>query len=213
MILRLIRPIWRPAPRRLGQAEAAAAAAVSPQQKAMELRRRGAIVEVEIATPGAYVQAARQEGQAAGGGVQRVKGLIDTGASITTVSDEIAQAAGLVQTSQVELGGVGGSSTRPIYAARVAIPAFGVTMDPIEVAGVSVPFTEVQMLIGRDLLAQAHLAYTGPQGVFSLTTKPPEGAPSGADDGGGGPTIPTAALIGGAVGAAALAVLFATDIL
>lgn len=166
------------------------------------LRRQGAVVEVEIAAPASASQAATPPGQT-------VRALIDTGASISTVEEGIAASAGLVPTGTVQLGGVGGSGQRTVYAAAVALPAYGVRFDPIEVAGVSVPMPGIQMLLGRDMLKRLRLDYTGPAGVFALEetdqAAPGTGAPPS------GPSSPvTPILIGaGAAGAvvAALALL------
>lgn len=161
------------------------------------LRRQGAIVDVEVSTPGS----------AAGGATpppQRVKALIDTGASISTVAEEIAASAGLVPTGSVQLGGVGGSGQRTVYAAAVGLPQYGAKFDPIELAGVSVPFAGVQMLLGRDMLKRLRLDYQGPQGAFFLEQK--NGAPVEAERAPGVSEAPSAIPVLVGVGAAGVAV-------
>lgn len=132
------------------------------------LRRDGAIVNIQIQVPAALAQQLQAQGQPVPP-PQVVKGMIDTGASISTVADEVASAAGLQQVGSVPIGGVGGMSTRPIYSAYFGIPDYGVAVDPIEIAGVSLPVGGFQVLVGRDVLKALRLDYTGPHGAFVLT--------------------------------------------
>lgn len=131
------------------------------QNFAEELRRSGAIVDVVISAPKSYRSAGKP---------QTVKGMVDTGASISTVKDAVAAAAGLMQTGSVPLGGVGGTSERPIYAASFGLPQYGVTLDPIEIGGVDLPIPGIDILVGRDVLQKLRLDYHGVQGNFLLTT-------------------------------------------
>lgn len=169
-----------------------------------QLSENGAVVQVTLTKP------------AAGGGGTPVtlNAMIDTGASISTVQDAVAQRAGLPQTGQTQLSGVGGVQMSPIYAASIAIPQFGVTVDAIEIASVQQPFPGVDMLIGRDILRNLNLDYHGLQGQFVLKsdTPPPGGvappaqplpAIPGAPAAGG---ISTPALIAGGGALAALVV-------
>lgn len=177
------------------------------------LRRDGALVDVEVSAPASRRAAEEAEG-AMGGTPHLVRGMVDTGASISTISDEVAAAAGLQMTGSVPLGGVGGTSERPIYAASFNLPEYGVFFDAIEVAGVTLPVPDFQVLIGRDILQRLRLDYHGPAGVFSLSEEVGE-APEGAT-----PSKPTKkkdemspltkVAIGGGVVAAVVGGLFAT---
>lgn len=135
------------------------------------LRRDGAIVTIEIQIPSSLAGQSDQIPPA-----QVVKGMVDTGASISTVSDQVAAAAGLQAVGSVQLFGVGGGGERPIYAASFGLPEYGVTVDPIEVGGVDIPMHGIDILIGRDILKALNLSYRGPEGAFELT----EGAASPA---------------------------------
>jgi hypothetical protein len=170
------------------------------------LRRQGAIVDVQISIASTAAQAAGQQGQALPQ-AQTVKGLIDTGASISTVSDDVAASAGLAQVGSVEVGGVGGSGMKPIYAARLSLPQYGVALDPIEMAGVTIPFADVKVLIGRDVLKRLSLDYVGPAGTFDLVES------GGVSTPGAGPAIPTPVIIGAVTAAGILGILFVLDIL
>lgn len=190
-----------PSPWRMGQG-------MSQQQivdLAEKLRHDGALLQVQISMPGSL--------QAAGGkgSPQVVKGMVDTGASISTVSEQVAASAGLQQVGSVPLGGVGGSSERPILAAAIGLPEYGVSVDPIEIASVNVPFGQFDMLIGRDILKALHLDYRGPAGAFSLTKDEAAAAAGGAPSGPG--STGTVLLIGGAVAVVIAGALIALDVL
>lgn len=178
----------RQARRALGQA---------PQQAmdlAEKLRHDGALVTVLIGTPASV----------GGGTPQTVKAMVDTGASISTVTDAVATAAGLKPHSSIQVGGVGGTSERPVYAASLTLPEYGTTVDPVEIAGVSLPLPGVDMLVGRDVLRVLRLDWRGGAGAFLLTKTGASEAltPGGAAaapapaGGGGGISSGTATLIG-----------------
>lgn len=163
----------------------------TPQQQidpVERLRHDGAIVTVIVGAPNSQAQAAANQGKPLGN-VQTVKGMVDTGASISTVSDQVAQAAGLIQTGSVPLGGVGGTSERPIYAAAITLPEWKVTVDPIELGGVTIPMPGIDMLIGRDVLRALNLAYQGSAGAFQLTTGTPAQAGQIASAPGASPEV------------------------
>jgi len=155
--------------RRLGQG------APSPTDLVEQLRRDGAIVNVVIQVPAAYAKQLQDAGNPVPP-AQTIKAMIDTGASISTVSDTVATAAGLQQVGSVPIGGVGGVSTRPIYSASFAVPDYNVGVDPIEIAGVSLPVGGFDALLGRDILKALQLTYTGPQGSFLVSQDVKPGA-------------------------------------
>jgi len=150
--------------------------APAPTDLVERLRQDGALVNVQISVPAAYAQ----QLQAAGQPVpppQVARAMIDTGASISTVSDTVAQAAGLQQVGSVPLGGVGGMSTRPIYSASFGLPDYNIGVDPIQIAGVSLPVGGFEILVGRDVLRALEFTYRGRAGAFLLTEgKAPDGS-------------------------------------
>jgi hypothetical protein len=173
------------------------------------LRREGPIVDVQISLPRALAARSQQQGQPPGAG-QTVRGLVDTGASISTVSDQVAAAVGLQAIASVPLGGVGGTSERPIFAAAVALPRYGISVDPIEIAGVTIPMPGIDVLIGRDVLRALYLEYKGPEGAFALTQK--TGAPGAPAAGALAlPSWTTLAIAGGIL-AAGVGALVAFDV-
>lgn len=132
------------------------------------LRQDGALVNIVISVPAAYAKQLTDSGQPVPP-PQTIKAMIDTGASISTVSDNVATSAGLQQVGSVPLGGVGGTSTRPIYSASFGLPDYKVQVDPIEIAGVSLPVGGFDALVGRDILKALEFDYTGPHGVFLVS--------------------------------------------
>lgn len=171
-----------------------------------KLRQTGAIVQVQIQVPSSYAQQLQGAGQAVPP-PQVVRGMIDTGASISTVSEAVATAAGLQQVGSVPIGGVGGMSTRPILSTYFGLPEYGISVDPIEVASVNLPVGGFDVLIGRDVLKALELIYTGPHGVFGLTQDVgvrPQPTPGAAVQLPSTQGLSTPALIGIGAGAAAL---------
>lgn len=179
------------------------------QNVAEELRKNGALVEVTIGVPASYASQLQSQGKPIPP-VQTVKGMVDTGASISTVSDAVSSAAGLQQVGSVPIGGVGGMSERPIFAASFALPKYGVKVDPIEVGGVSIPMPGVDILVGRDILKALHLDYEGPEGIFQLTQQ--SAFPSDVTSTTGGLSTGAWLAIAGAAGAAVVGTLFALDV-
>lgn len=129
-----------------------------------DLEIHGALVKVKVLPP-AGSQGMPQDAVA----------MIDTGASISGVLPQIAQAAGLVQTSSVRIGGVVGSEERPIYAAALELPEYKISFDAIAIAGVDLPQQDIQFLIGRDMLKRMNLLYKGPETKFDLASPQPAG--------------------------------------
>jgi hypothetical protein len=142
--------------------------APQPADLVEQLRQNGAIVNVTIGVPAAYAKQLKDSGQAVPPS-QTIKAMIDTGASISTVSDAVASSAGLQQVGSVPLGGVGGMSTRPIFSAAFGVPDYNVQVDPIEIAGVDLPGGGFDALLGRDILKALEFDYTGPHGAFLVT--------------------------------------------
>jgi hypothetical protein len=124
-----------------------------------DLVRDGAILQVQVSSPAA----------GGGGNPQSFTAMIDSGASISCINIGAAQQLGLQQVSSTQLGGVGGVSEAPIYAAALTLPQFSVTVDPVQIAGVANPLPNVDMLIGRDVLRSLHFDYHGGQGAFTIT--------------------------------------------
>jgi|SRR5579871_1272525 len=146
-----------------------------PQQQQLspadDLAQNGAILQVNVSVPSSYAQ---------GGGAGTPKTLtamVDSGASISCITMQQAQAIGLPQVSSTQLGGVGGMTNAPVYGVALNLTQFGVTIDPVQIAGVANPLPGVDMLIGRDVLRSGSggLVFTfhGGQGVFTIAQDSP----------------------------------------
>jgi hypothetical protein len=181
----------------LGQA-AAQDASLSVAEK---LRRNGALVQVKVGLPKILADQLRAQGQNPPE-PQIATGMIDTGASISTVSERVSKAAGLQQVSSVPISGVGGTAERPVMSAAVGLPEYGVDVDPTEIVEVSIGAPGFEILIGRDILQALELKYTGPHGIFNLTSEV-TGAPQGGKAA-QSPELSTGAWLGIGAGAAAL---------
>lgn len=149
------------APRRfrMGQGEAAAAE---------NLKTRGAVLQVRIGVPAAIAASYTSKGQTVPAAKQFLA-MIDTGASISAISELAAAQTGLVQTGTVQLGGIGGTGIKAVYGASIGfgdptIPA----LDPVQIAAVQLPTNAFDVLIGRDILKNLVLTYDGPRGSFAL---------------------------------------------
>lgn len=181
------------------------------------LRQDGAIVNIQIQVPAALAQQLQAQGRPVPP-PQMVRGMIDTGASISTVSDSVAAAAGLQQVGSVPIGGVGGTSTRPIFSAYFGLPEYDVSVDPIEIAGVSLPIGHFDVLVGRDVLRALQLTYTGPHGLFNLDQKVTPLEPGAAQPKPGslpsekGPDVGTIVGIGAGIAAIGIGALFALKV-
>ena len=132
------------------------------------LRGRGPILPIQIGLPQAAEASIRQNGEVPGA-MEEVQALVDTGASITAINMATAERLGLIPTGSVQVGGVTGVDTRPLYGVRVVMPEPGFTFDPIEVAGANLNVPDFEVLIGRNLLCSILMTYDGPRGQFSLT--------------------------------------------
>lgn len=129
-----------------------------------ELVRDGAILKVTVNVPAAY----QQSGGAAPQQLT-LTAMVDTGASISCINVSAGQQLGLPQVGSTQLGTAGGTVNAPIYAAAISLPEFGVTVDPVQIAGTVNPLPGVDMLIGRDVLRGLQLNYHGGQGAFTIS--------------------------------------------
>lgn len=159
-------PLVRRAPARrqaafpvgLGQAAASAVEA---------LRASGPIMTVHVG-PASQVEArVRSEGGRPPGAVA-LRALIDTGASITAINVSRGTEIGLLQTGMAQIGGVGGLSQQPVFAAAMHFEDPVITYDPIEIVGANMGGSGFDVLIGRNILCQMVLTYDGRAGTFSL---------------------------------------------
>jgi hypothetical protein len=132
----------------------------------------GALVDIFVALSTPRVDALK----AAGMGFpppKKVRALIDTGASISSISPQIAKGLGLVPTGITSISSATtGSAPQNCNLYDVCL-AF--VQPSIKVLGVNIPVIEVELftpgvdvLLGRDMLRQCLCIYDGPGGTFIL---------------------------------------------
>jgi hypothetical protein len=132
----------------------------------------GALVDIFVALSTPRVDALK----AAGMGFappEKVKALIDTGASISSISPRIAQTLGLVPTGITPIYSAtttGGPKNSNLYDVCLAF-----AQPSIKVLGVNIPVIEaslftpgVDVLLGRDMLRQCLCIYDGQSSMFIL---------------------------------------------
>jgi predicted aspartyl protease len=132
----------------------------------------GALVDILVALSTPRIDALK----AAGMGYpppEKAKALIDTGASISSISSQIAKKLGLVPSGITSIcSATTGSATQNCNLDDVCL-AF--VPQPIKVLGVTIPVIEVDVftpgvdvLLGRDMLRQCLVIYDGQRSTFIL---------------------------------------------
>lgn len=176
-----------------------------------QLREEGALLQVTVGQPKDVADSLRSQGKPVPDPVSAMA-MIDTGASITAVDQELAQKLGLVQTGAAPIAGVTGVQNQPIYAANLALANPSVALDPWKMIGSPLNIQNFQVLLGRDFLEQLTLVYDGSSGNFTLA--PGGGAGAQAPQGSGGASTGVKVL-GGVLGAGGVltALGFATKLI
>lgn len=135
---------------------------------AEQLREQGPALQVEIGIPttlASFLQAAGlpiptpQQGLA----------LIDTGASITGVDQQVLGALGLAPTGVTQVATPGGVVSQPLYACNISFPGTLIgTLKFNVVIGSSLAALGFSALIGRDVLRHFQMVYNGVEGMWTL---------------------------------------------
>lgn len=131
------------------------------------LRTKGMLIKVHVGSASAVAGQQSSSGKTPQA-PEEIIAMIDTGASISAIDQGVAARLGLVQTGSIQVGGVGGMSQQPVFAAALEIPDAGVTFDPLMLSGAQLGAPDFQMLVGRNLLCQMILTYDGANGQFAL---------------------------------------------
>jgi predicted aspartyl protease len=132
----------------------------------------GPLVEVHVALSTPRIDALKAKGRTWPPPVP-AKALVDTGSSLTTVSPRIATVLGLIPTGQIDVNSATtGQTPRPCYLYDVCLafvrPTLIVLGATIPVAEVELANPDIDMLLGRDMLAQCLCVYDGRAGAFTL---------------------------------------------
>ncbi len=97
---------------------------------------------------------------------RQVFALIDTGASASCITEELAKELDLPIIDRRPVGGVGGKRVHNVYLAHMVSQDVGLQLKG-EFIGVA-DIGAQPLLIGRDFLARAVLIYDGPAGVITI---------------------------------------------
>ena len=95
-------------------------------------------------------------------------GIIDTGASITSIGAAIAEQLGLAENGSAELRTASGPVTVPTYAFSVAIPGLAQVQCHRGV-GCDLGGQDIAMLLGMDLLSHCLFIINGPGGRLTIS--------------------------------------------
>jgi predicted aspartyl protease len=99
-----------------------------------------------------------------------VKGLIDTGASITVINPKVAESRQLRQTGFTILSAAGSQAKYPEYVASMSFPGSGLRgFDLIRVVACQLPSQPIACLLGRDILRRWLLTYNGKSATVSIS--------------------------------------------
>jgi len=142
---------------------------ITHQTDPTAIKQLGLLLDVQISVSFPQLQKLQQMGSPIPKAVETVA-LIDTGASISCISPELANAARLVQRGVVLISGVGAEEqmSAPTYDAGMRFTSMNVMIPAIPLVGVKLAGQRIGCLIGRDLLSQGILIYHGKPGLFTL---------------------------------------------
>lgn len=134
--------------------------------RSSDLQARGPVAQVNIAVSAAAETALTGAGEAVPPPVQ-VAALIDTGASVTAISQGIAQQLGLQPVGVLPV--TTPSSLRadmPLYAIRVVLN--NVVFEVTAIEATALAAQGIGALLGRDVLRQAVFIYIGYANEFTI---------------------------------------------
>jgi hypothetical protein len=98
-----------------------------------------------------------------------VTALIDTGASRTVISPQLATTCGLQKTGEVRISSAGHITNRPEFVGAIHFPGQELRgFDPISLVACPLPEQDVACLLGRDVLERWSLTYDGRSGLVEV---------------------------------------------
>lgn len=128
----------------------------------------GPCVQVLIGLASSMVQTLTQNGQTVPV-PQAGRALIDTGASITCIDDDLAKKLGLPVLDVVQM--VSASHTTPanVYPVQIEVVGVGISVQVLRCMGAKLSQQGIAALIGRDFLVNGLLVYNGVVGAITLS--------------------------------------------
>lgn len=141
----------------------------------LQISPQGPLVDAAVMVSAARHQALQDVGETPPT-PQRIRALIDTGASISGVDPSVLNALGITQTGEAEIhtpSTAGSPVTTATYDVRIAILAgrpgdMHFISDTLQVASTDLVAQGFQALIGTDVLQRCILHYNGADGLFTL---------------------------------------------
>lgn len=143
---------------------------------ARALTHVGAFFPIEVHVPPQIANVMVKAGQVVPKSISGI-GLIDTGATLTCIQEDILVSLGLNPIGQVNSGTAKGPKLCNIYPARIVFPAQGWTLDlgravGVDLTGQVIPIDPPQpiiALLGRNLLERSVFIYNGITGLWTIT--------------------------------------------
>lgn len=137
--------------------------ASSTRERKELLRINGPRLDVIIRNPGSELSSS----EVSNSFVER-EAILDTGASVVCISQEIADNLQLQQTDRRTLAGVGGSVEATVYAGILEVPQLDYS-ELIELYSVRKGTLTHSILLGRTFLSHFIVTYDGPEGMFHFS--------------------------------------------
>lgn len=132
------------------------------------LQQRGPVVQVSITVAESVAKTLAQQGQPLPA-PKTGWALIDTGASVTCIDDQIAKDLGLPAIDVVPVASASHAQTQQnVYPVQITLSAFGFALQAPRAIGAALAAHGVISLIGRDVLQLCTLFYNGPAGTICL---------------------------------------------
>jgi hypothetical protein len=132
------------------------------------LQIEGPRVAVEIAAPTVLVEFLMRCGLPVPP-VRHGYALIDTGASITAVDEEVVASLGIQPIGQMKLSTPSQSRSASLYAARLICSVAATPVrEMLDIVGCTLQPQGFIALLGRNFLRSSVFVYDGPRGCFTL---------------------------------------------
>jgi len=134
---------------------------------AIALRRFGPRLPIQIGVHAAYAKVLQEKEQVVPPPASGIA-LIDTGATITSVDNSVAEKLELKATGSVKLGTASGPTTASTFAFSFQLQGIPNNIGITNGVGCDLGGQDLIALIGMDLLANCVFILNGPDGVFTL---------------------------------------------
>ena len=126
----------------------------------------GPVIEVIIYPSQPLIEQLHREGKTLT--AFKAMALIDTGASITCISDTIVQKLALTSLDYQEVHTAAGITEQLFYDINVSLPVSETKMLPVQAPCADLSGQPFQVLLGRDILSMCSLFYNGMDNCFVL---------------------------------------------